>query len=328
MITGLLDLGLLKDLKFCTFGFENNTAGKMMLGIMFVMSKEYSDRLSDNIKRGVASNLRDGKSVGTYKWGYERNANGFYEPHPKLYGYVKKIWEMRLNGKTFEEILKWVRLVGCVRVTKKGNVFKITKTSLTRIFEDPIYYGMLRQKGELINLKDVYADFRPMIEYEDWKKIRTVGRSSIVFTRRILPLRGGIVRCACGNPCVTDIGKNYLYLVCQARSKCPLGKPRIRCKEIIDAVYESLKTNFNPTDEQRKELRKNYAKHVKKLIARSYDELKTKRRQLADAKGNAEDKLHTLELKGLKPSTSVPHLSTTQNNGGALQSDSDQCSNF
>lgn len=296
MITGLLDMGLLKDLKFCTFGFENNTAGKMMLGIMFVMSKEYSDRLSDNIKRGVTSNLKQGKSVGTYKWGYERNADGLYEAHPKLYAYVKKIWEMRLNGKTFEEILKWIRLVGCERVTKKGNVFKITKSTLTRMFEDPIYYGMLRQKGELINLKDVYPDFRPMVDYEDWQKIRAVGRSSVVFTKRQLPLRGGIVRCACGSPCVTDISNNYLYLVCQARSKCPTGRPRIRAKAIVDAVYESLKENFNPTTEQRKALHKSYAEHVKKQLKRGYEELKSKRKGLVEAKTSAEEKLHTLVM--------------------------------
>ena len=297
MITGLLDLGLLKDLKFCTFGFENNTAGKMMLGIMFVMSKEYSDRLSDNVRRGVASNLKQGKSVGTYKWGYQRNENGFYEPHPKLYGYIKKIWEMRLNGKTFDEILKWLSLVGCERISKKGNVFKLNKMQiLTYLFEDPIYYGMLRQKGEYINLKEVYGDFQPMVDYEDWKKVQSVGRSAVLYTKKLLPLRGGLVRCACGSPCVTDIGKNYLYLICQARSKCPLGKPRIRSKVIVDAVYESLKANFNPTTEQRKALQKSYAQHVKKELVRGYDELKKKRRQLSDAKSNAEEKLHTLVM--------------------------------
>lgn len=297
MITGLLDMGLLKDLKFCTFGFENNTAGKMMLGIMFVMSKEYSDRLSDNVKRGVASNLKQGKSVGTYKWGYQRNANGFYEPHPQLFGYIKKVWEMRLNGKTFDEIIKWLRLVGCERTSKKGNVFKLNKRQiLTYIFEDPIYYGVLRQKGEYINLKDAYGDFQPMVSYDDWKKVQTAGRSGVVFTKKQLPLRGGLVRCACGRPCVPDIGKNYLYLICQARRKCPFGKPRIRSKVIKDAVLKSLIENFNPTTEQRKALQKKYAQHVKRELANSYDELREKRKKLAETKNNAEEKLHTLVM--------------------------------
>lgn len=295
MVTDLLDQGLLKDLKFCTFGFENNTAGKMMLGIMFVMSKEYSDRLSDNVKRGVASNLKQGKSVGTYKWGYQRNTNGFYEPHPRLYGYIKKAWEMRLNGKTFDEILKWLQIVGCARISKKGNVFRLNKKQiLTYVFQDPIYYGVLKQKEEYVDLREVYGDFQPMISYEDWQKVQNTGRSAVLYTKRPLPLRGGLVRCACGCPCVTDVGKNYIYLICQARNRCPFGKPRIRCKDIKEAVFQNLKENFNPTTEQKQVLRKGYAKHVKRELAKSYDELRKKRKELNDAKHRAEEKLHTL----------------------------------
>lgn len=292
MITGLLDMGLLKDLKFCTFSFENNTAGKMMLGIMFVMSKEYSDRLSDNIRRGVDSNLKEGKSVGTYKWGYVRNAEGVYEPHPKLFGYIKRVWEMRLSGKTYDEILRWIKLIGCDRVSKRGNVLTIGKNTLSRLFSDPIYYGMLRQKGEMIDLREVYGNFRPMVSYEDWRKVSRVGRSSVVFTRKLLPFRNGIVRCACGRPCIPDIGKNYLYMICQARNNCPCGKPRIRSRVIVDAVYEDLLKNFNPTTEQRKELQKNYAKHVQKRLLRSYEELQKKRARLLQTKVNAEENLH------------------------------------
>jgi hypothetical protein len=37
------------DLKYTNFHFENNAAGKMMLGMRFVFSKQYSDKLSEVI---------------------------------------------------------------------------------------------------------------------------------------------------------------------------------------------------------------------------------------------------------------------------------------
>ena len=51
-LINLLDQGVLRDLKFANFSFENNAQGKFMLSIMFGYSKYYVDNLSQNIKRG------------------------------------------------------------------------------------------------------------------------------------------------------------------------------------------------------------------------------------------------------------------------------------
>jgi hypothetical protein len=45
-----VDNGLI-DLKYTNFHFENTASGKMMLGIWFVFSKQYSDKLSEDITR-------------------------------------------------------------------------------------------------------------------------------------------------------------------------------------------------------------------------------------------------------------------------------------
>ena len=57
-IVYLLDRGLLKDLKFATFTFENNPQGKFMLSITFGYSKYYVDSLSENVKRGNRAKSR------------------------------------------------------------------------------------------------------------------------------------------------------------------------------------------------------------------------------------------------------------------------------
>jgi site-specific DNA recombinase len=56
----MIDCGVIKDLKFATYTFENNSQGKFMLQIMFGQSKYYSDALSDNVKRGNRTKIENG----------------------------------------------------------------------------------------------------------------------------------------------------------------------------------------------------------------------------------------------------------------------------
>ena len=299
IIIDLLDTGKLLDLSFCTFWFENTPQGKFMLQIAFGQSKYYVDNLSENIKRGIDTNLVQGKSVGTYKWGYLRNKEGLYEPHPEFYGYIKHVWKMRLEGKTYEEILKWIKIVDCKRETKKGNIFKIGPNTLTQIFNDPLYYGVLRQKGEMIDLRKLY-DFKPMVNYEEFLQCGKKGRAAVKLkSKNTYPFRDRFVHCMCGRPCVPDRGKNYLYLVCMGRKSCSLGAPRMRTKTVVDAVSEFLQQNFNPTEEQRQQLREAYAEYVKGNIQESFDDMKEQRRQLTKTKNETEERLNELVISAI-----------------------------
>lgn len=260
-VIDLIDAGKLNDLKFCIHHFENTAAGKMMLGILFAISKEYSDRLSDNIHRGVRTNFEAGKSSGTYRWGYERDEeSGYYEPHPELFDYIQQAWRLRLEGKTNDAICAWLTLVGCERVTKNGNKIGVTRSTLTRLFTEPLYYGVLRQKGQVVDLREIHG-FRPMITEEDFLRVQGFTRSRRkVNTRQQYPLRGGLVRCTCGQLCSPTIGTShdkkhiYLYLKCAAKQDCPTGQHSLRSKLILDAIKAYLKENFHPTS-------KNYAKY-------------------------------------------------------------------
>ena len=53
LIINLLDEGKLKDLQFPTHHFTNDPSGKLTLGIMFSISKHFSDDLSRKVRRGV-----------------------------------------------------------------------------------------------------------------------------------------------------------------------------------------------------------------------------------------------------------------------------------
>ncbi len=62
-IIEMIDLEQIQDLHFKTYQFENNPNGKMLLGILFATSKQYSDKLSVDVSSSITGAIRDGKPM-------------------------------------------------------------------------------------------------------------------------------------------------------------------------------------------------------------------------------------------------------------------------
>lgn len=77
-IIDMIDQDQIKDLKFVTHYFTKDANGKMLLGMAFVLSKQYSDDLSQKVTRGVRRSFSEGKSP-VPKYGYI-NEEGLYRP--------------------------------------------------------------------------------------------------------------------------------------------------------------------------------------------------------------------------------------------------------
>lgn len=76
-ILHLIDEGIIKDLKFVTHHFTIDANGKMLLGMVFVLSKQYSDDLSQKVRRGVSAKFSEGKG-SIYKHGYILDKDYYY----------------------------------------------------------------------------------------------------------------------------------------------------------------------------------------------------------------------------------------------------------
>src|SRR3990167_8819209 len=61
-IIDMVDEDQIKDLKFVTHTFSKDANGKMLLGMAFVLSKQYSDDLSQKVTRGVRRSFAEGKT--------------------------------------------------------------------------------------------------------------------------------------------------------------------------------------------------------------------------------------------------------------------------
>ena len=95
----LLDTGKLLDLKFPSFWFENSPQGKFVLNMAFGQSKYYVDNLSENVKRGLRQQLRNGVWPAKSPYGYIYNKPGKkHEIDLTKSKLIKKAFQKYANG--------------------------------------------------------------------------------------------------------------------------------------------------------------------------------------------------------------------------------------
>lgn len=252
IIIDLIDKGVIKDLKFPTCQFTNDSSGKMLLNILFAISKQYSEHISEGVIRANDNALEEGKSNGMPKWGYNRNHDGYYTPDDN-FQYICTAWKMKISGTNHADILQYLRENDVHRMTK---ITRKNKTShriepgfdtLATIFKDPFYYGVLVQAGQEVDLTKIPgAHFEPMISYEEYVAAQETGKGRSRRSKKnraiFLPLRG-LVKCGvCGKTMVpgASTGRNakYLYYRCDNK-ECPMKS--VRAKEIFTPLFEAIR---------------------------------------------------------------------------------------
>lgn len=271
----MIDQGQIQDLKFVTHHFTNDANGKMILGIAFVLSKQYSDKLSQDVTRGVRKRHKEGRTP-IYKHGYARDENGLYTPDAERFDLIKQAWVMRADDKSLEEICSFLNESDYFRLVESSNKRQyMTEQKLSKLFRDPFYFGLLVQAGQTVNLCELNDDFVPMISQALYDKVQSLSlnrRNPYKSTNKtFFPLKQ-IVRCAfCQDNMLVgpSSGRKDVYLyyrcdneMCIRNSLENMGKKRndstkikvsIRGKIIFDFIYDFLKDGLNLTEKEYKD---------------------------------------------------------------------------
>ncbi len=143
------------DLKYTNFHFENNASGKMMLGIWFVFSKQYSDKLSEDITRWNKTTVGKGKGMGRYFPWYQINKEGFHEPHPINFPLMKEAFMRKLDGETDEKIANFLNANGYKRTMLKSEEDKeMNAKNIYKLWINPFYYGMFVHGQSVRDLRE------------------------------------------------------------------------------------------------------------------------------------------------------------------------------
>ena len=325
-IIDLIDKEIIKDLQFVSFTFENSSSGKMLLGISFVLSKQYSDKLSDDVKRGIKRSITEGKYLNKAKHGYYRDINKMLRPDVKTDKYnkdnfslIKRAWQMRLEGKTEQKIAEYLNEEGYERSNGYGDIThapsKMTKQNISKIFRDTFYTGVLNYGEEYVNLEDVYNDFIPMVTVDEFLQINKLSDISKAFTAKNRGVKEGIkadflrgiVNCGHCSEEMTATAPtkqssarrvNYFYFRCDTPGcKITLNKSRkvkqnVRGKVVLDFVYNFLEHNKIPY----KKAYKHYVEEMKIVSENEGKMLENTRKSLQENLKNTEKRSKKIKI--------------------------------
>lgn len=273
-IIDLLDKNIIKDLKFASHTFVNDPSGKMLLGIVFVMAKQYSDQLSVDVKRGISKSIESGAYTNKAKHGYQKDVNQRLRPDGNNFVLMKEAFQMRLRGDTLGKIAKFLNGAGYTRqnaVDGKTIPTKFHQQTLNKIFKDPVYTGILKYGNTIVNLIELY-DFIPMITVDEYLAINKYDNYDQAFktkksrknaNEKTTDLLTDRVYCAtCGELTQATVSegktKKYYYFKCTTNTCERYGKST-RAKVIQDFVIDFLATK--PFTSQ-----KAYSSYTKEIV--------------------------------------------------------------
>lgn len=244
----LLDTGVLKDLRFATFTFENNSQGKFMLSIVFGYSKYYVDSLSENIRRGIRTKTENGWLSGLAPVGYLNDkATRSIATDPDRFSLIREMWRLMLTGAySPRQIMDTANHEWGLRTVKRkrsgGKVLSLS--AVYRILHNPFYAGILQREG-----KTYPGKHEAMVTLDDFDRVQELlGRPRQPRPKTRQFAFTGLIRCgACGLSVTAEertnrFGSRYTYYHCTKRridSWCQ--EPYVQVGELERQIAEFLR---------------------------------------------------------------------------------------
>lgn len=293
-ILDMLDNDLILDLKFPSYTFNNDAAGKMTLSILFAMAKEFSDKLAEDTRRGIRKKVSEGKYTGTSKKGYYHNDDDHFRVDEEKFNIYSQAWKLYKEGQTQGQIIDWLN----------NQNEKIDTNSMSLYFQDPFAAGIYCYGDQVIDLTAVDSKFKTMISPKDFILLQKMNRDTARGWHRtegFRPFNEFVICGDCGNPMTSGLsrgksGERYLNVTCGNR-RCKEKRRDAGLKPINNTVrgevimdyaikaIDSLKEVDKVTYEKAKNKYFEEKNSVVKTINQEIAELKAKKTKL-DSKSN------------------------------------------
>lgn len=245
----LLDRSVIRDLKFATYTFENNSQGKFMLQIMFGQSKYYSDALSENVKRGNRTKVEKGWRPNQPPLGY-LNDKGTRTiiPDPDRFALIRNMFDLALTGthstKRIWQIARDELGIRTIKRKRQGGK-PLARSAVHKMLTNPFYAGVLVWTGRTYS-----GAHQAMISLDEFERIQALlGRREKCKPKTKCFAFTGMIRCGeCGmlitaEEKVNKYGSRYTYYHCTKRRldvRC--RQPCIRLEELERQMCHFLAT--------------------------------------------------------------------------------------
>ncbi len=180
-ITYFIRTGIIKDLKFGSYNFDNSPEGIMMLQMALSQSQYSSSKLSKDVKRGLGTKLKMGIRPNKAPQGWLNDYEGqrgmrTIKIDPKRFPVLKKCWDMMLTGNyTPPQILKKLNEEWGYRTTKskKTGGTPLSRSGIYQMFTNKFYAGLIKQQDGAWTS----GAHRPMVTLAEYDRVqRLLGR--------------------------------------------------------------------------------------------------------------------------------------------------------
>ena len=153
-ITYFVRTGVIKDLKFGSYNFDNSPEGIMMLQMALSQSQYSSSKLSKDVKRGLSTKLKMGIRPNKTPQGW---LNDYISPKgmktisidKKRFSVLRQCWDLMLTGNyTPPQILKKLNDDWGYRTrkTKKTGGKPMSRSGIYLMFNGKFYAGLVKQQ--------------------------------------------------------------------------------------------------------------------------------------------------------------------------------------
>lgn len=307
-ITYAIRKGLIKDLKFGSYIFNNSPDGIMMLQTMMSQSQYYSAKLSVDVKRGNEQQRKNGWLTYRAMPGYrnERNPHnpdqGIIVADDERYALVRKMWDMLLTGAySVPQIQKVANEDWGYRspVRRKSGGTPLHRNTVYKMFNNIRYTGLIPIPDRPEEFEK--AQYPAMITLEEFDKAQFIlgkqgkPRQS---ANKEFPYRGFLFCKECGCKITaqdkfkklktTDKVLHYVYYHCTHRRPCSNRKTveekviaeqlnAILDKYTIHPLFEEwaleAMKEMNAGEAKEREAAENAQFNALKLLRKQYDKL-------------------------------------------------------
>lgn len=281
------------SLEYVEQHIDDTPEGGLMETLLVGMAAYYSRNLAREVIKGQRETALQGKHTGGIPpFGYDVGPDKKYIINENEAIAVRKIFEMRVAGKGYGDIINWLNIHGYK--TKRGGMFG--KNTILDMLKNRKYMGIFiygRVSGGKMKKRNSHApDAENIIEIpgampviitsETWqavqKKIKEDRKGTGSYTAKEVYLLSGIVKCSCGaimtGARVKAKGKYYTYYQCanqHLKKNCDV--PRIKKDYLEDYVLERMDRNLFSSDAL-PELMRRINKHMEKLLEIHAEEYK------------------------------------------------------
>ncbi len=303
-IIELLDADCIVDMSFVMYSFHNDSSGMEHLAMEFARAKGYSDKLQDNVMRGLIEQETQGKGVKPLSPAFDviRKKDENHHDHLKivaspLHHHWRDAYRWRLEGKTNEEIAALLVEAGYSVTkhykTKKGHKtinVKVDKNYVGSHLGNPIHCGWLVPKKtkepRRADLTTIYPlqfgeDFPIVVTVEEFKRVNpnlfrdTAKPSRNVPRRSAYPLPSSKVLCS-----VRQVDKSLIATMTPNRPRSGSGtlSPRFSCQRCKPQHSIGMEDVFDAIGEKLKDVKLTEQEHEMLVIA-EWEDYKVEREQ-------------------------------------------------